>query len=441
MIDGIGGNGINLKFAKKEAEMITVNRKKYPTLVAFAMLITFLCQSVAGVEPLAVTKIDHNGSSSCRRPHNAGLYDSGRTFVCWAGPQMAPCIKMYDHENETWSHTAIIHTYRSHDYHDYPTIVLSSDKHLHIFWTRHNREIYHSRSPEPLGIEGTWTHQVIKKAGATYPCPMTGPNGELYLFYRGRGNPTRSHADYLKSTDTGKTWRGVKDAISNPYKGKTRGFYLQHVTRETARDVRALSYQLAWSLRTSPKSPLVNVYFVRFYPGRDVFESVDGTDLGKSISQEDAKNHCLVKETTAAGWGLLSEAQENGHVIVFYGHWKKPGRVCARWTGKEWEETVVPFSVREIEYLGANATRIYGRGKNGLVWRESRDSGKTWKQAGSLALPGKRFAQCILIDDFHPDVRLFIKNDDQWNPKNYDGTDKILVVGQKETGGGEDAGK
>jgi hypothetical protein len=233
-------------------------------------------------------------------------------------------------------------------------MVLGEDKHLHVFWTRHNREIYYCRSPKPLQIDGKWTHKVIKAAGATYPCPMVGPDGELYLFYRGRGNPSRSHADYLKSTDNGKTWKVCKDAISTQHKGKTRGFYLQHITREPARSNQALSYQMAWSLRSSGGSPLINVYFARFFPGKDVFKSVEGTGLGTSISRDEAMNHCLVKETGRAGWGLLCHAQEDGHVTVFYGLWKKPGRVCARWTGKQWEEANVPFRVKEIEHLGAN---------------------------------------------------------------------------------------
>lgn len=419
-----------------KAEEMKTQTERYALVSLLVMVFATASVTVSGADTsMIATRVDQNGSSSCRRPHNAGLHADGRTFICWAGPKMAPCVKMYDHRNATWSKTAIIHSYRSKDYHDYPTMVLGQDKHLHVFWTRHTREIYHSRSPKPLQIDGKWTHKVIKAAGATYPCPMVGPNGELYLFYRGRGGPSRSHADYLKSTDNGKSWKVVKDAISTQYKGKSRGFYLQHVTREPARGSKPLSYQMVWHLRFSPSSPLINVYFARFFPGQDVFKSVDGKDLGESISQDEAIKHCLVKETERASFEILSHAQENGHVTVFYSLWEEPEWVCARWTGKQWEEASVPFQPKEIEYLGANGLRVYAQDKDGVVWWESRDSGKNWRRAGSLALPVKGFSQCILIDNFNPEVRLFIKQDDKWNPKTYDGTDSIFVVGQKRTVG------
>ena len=410
-----------------------MQREKTKTI--FLLVSTFLAYispAFAADTVFELSKIDENGSSSCRRSHNAGLHVDGRTFICWAGPKMAPCVKTYDHKTGTWSLTRIIHPYSNKDYHDYPTMILGKDKHLHVFWTRHNREIHYCRSPKPLDITGKWTHQVIKHAGATYPCPMLGPKGELYLFFRGRGNPTRSHGDYLKSIDNGKSWQLFKDAISTEYNGKTNGFYLQNITAEPARDGKPLSYQLSWSLRFGPRSPLVNVYFARFYPGEDVFKSIDGTDLGKSISQEEAMKYCLIKKANNIGWRLLSHSFKNNQVIVFYSYWKKEGQVAARWTDEKWIETDLPFDIKEVEYLSSsNTMRVYGPHENGMAWWESSDSTNKWKQSGTLALPGKSLTHCVLIDNYNPDIQLYIRPDPEWPQMNYNGTQSIFVLGQK----------
>ncbi len=420
--------------------MVAINSHKTLTYFVLIMFIITCGCDILAEEPFTITQIDDNGSSSCRRPHNAGLYAEGRTFVCWAGPEMAPCVKMYDHENGTWSETAVIHSYRNRDYHDYPMMILGPDKYLHVFWTRHNGEIHHCRSPEPLSIKGKWSHQVIKGVRATYPCPMAGPDGTLYLFYRGRGNPKRSHADYLKSTDKGKTWQVVKDAISTKHEGKNSGFYLQHVTREPCPEGTTWRYQLVWHLRHGGgNSPLKNVYFARFYPDQEVFQSVDGSDLGEAISHEEMVEHCLVKETGEASFKMLSQALDNGAPIVFYRLWNNPTTQCARWTGSQWEDKAVPFGpFQDVEKIGPKAFRVYvtptGEADKLSLW-ETIDGGKTWEHTGGIGLPTKGISQAILINNFHPAAKLFIKQDDQWNSKSYSGEDKIFVAGEKELKG------
>jgi hypothetical protein len=408
---------------------------------ASAVLMLLCAIGFAEEQPLAIIQVENNGSSSCRRAHSAGLHAKDRTFICWAGPTMMPCVKMYNHKSGTWSKTVNIHPYTRNDYHDYPVILRGADDYLHVFWTKHNGDIHHCKSPGPLEVEGEWFHQVITGVGATYPCPMASEKGDLFLFYRGRGNASAGHADYLKSPDGGQTWKKVHDAISTRYKDRLRSFYLMHVTYEPARGKTPASYQLVWSLRSGGgKTALIDVYFARFNPDTERFECVSGTDLGESISEEERNNKCRVKQTEHANWGLHSHSRDNGYPLVLFNTYEANGMksICAKWTGNSWEETLLPFKhwwSAEIEKRGPDAFRMYTQEEHLLIWWDTMDGGTTWKKSGSQKLPVLGFSQCILIDNYHPEIKFFIKQDDQWNPKTYIGTDLILVAGEKQTRG------
>jgi hypothetical protein len=178
---------------------------------------------------------------------------------------------------------------------------------------------------------------------------------------------------------------------------------------------------------------LINVYFAYFYPSTARFEAADGTDLGESISDEETKQFCIVKQTENAWWGLLSHYLYNGYPIVFYSTKTKKEikRFFARWTGKGWGEYSSPFPYMEIEKIGPGSIRVYTKEKGDLGWWETYDGGRTWQKKGEQKLPGKSFSRCILIDNHSPALKLFVKHDDEWNPKTYHGKDRILVAGEQ----------
>ena len=404
----------------KRAEL----HRELKALLAPAVLFCFCATAGTAAEGLKLTEIAENGSSTCRRHHNAGMHAGGRTFVCWSGPRMQHCVKMLDHATGRWSEMRVVHPYQSTDYHDYPVMVVRTDEHLHLFWSKHNGPLHYCRSPQPLDIAGDWTHKELPAVRATYPAPLVDAEGDIYVFYRGRGHAYQSHFDYVRSSDNGRTWTTVEDAIA----AKDLGFYLMHTTHEPAHDGFPERLHLTWFLRRGDAHE--NVYFAYFLPGEDRFVSVNGTDLGAKISEAELDGNCLVDEVNRQGWAILSHYRDDGRPILIYD--RPDHTVCARWTGREWERHRTPFRhYRDIEKVGPDHFRVYCPGESRVIWLDSEDGGRGWRKAGELPLPVKHFSQCIVIDNHHPEASLLLKHDAQWTPTTYEGEDLILVVGRR----------
>lgn len=431
-------------------------------LIGFWMLLPVLTMA----ESYQVLKIaEDSGTHTDRRRLAPGFYDPdvNKTFISWMGPFSSAMVREFDHTTGKWSEEKVAAKPPFADKHNYPHLIKSADKHLTLFFGCHNSSLYMARSAKPLSIEGEWTVTEIKEAEtATYPMPVVLKNGNILVFYRetmqdlgvkpAKGYPI----DYrpirvIRSLDNGKTWSKPQTVIDNfPRSDNLCEQYVGEVQYEPAHGKTPERVHLVWALAGGGPGNIKHDYYLTgayhayYNPADSSLYNAAGENLGGCIDDYESEKHCLVRRTSDAFDPKVRKSTGYSHQV----HWTDDGKPViifkslndiksAHWTGKGWEEATIaagseaPVGEHDLEKCGPESFRAYIAVVGTQIIRVFRtdDAGKSWKEEARFSVPGfERIAKVILVDNYHPDVKLLITELKSNSNEIYQGARDICIV-------------
>jgi len=358
-----------------------------------------------------------------------------------------------------------------YDGHSYPHIVKSLDGHIHVFFCdqRGDGNNVHFRFNERGSITSDYTTEVLSYGGdgilgrsggslivGEYPKPFVSRNGTMYFLSRS-GPRTELYVNHegesyraalrgqvmVKSNDNGLTWEPAKIAImrTNEEDYLTEP-YLSQVIAEPARDGVEERIHFTWtmaagiSLWTNAEGATEydyhnahskHLYHAYYVPAEDNFYSMDGTNLGPSIIDDELDTKCLVKESgdtvynppmsleqylemrqyNTSIMGNFTIIDNNGEV---YSNWRN------HWNGSEWEVIDVdyPSDARVADWRNG-----YFYAYNGFSVLRTDDYYGNWQGVGSFNFTGTSLESrvgdismeksCPSVGNAHPEGLVWVK--------------------------------
>jgi len=258
------------------------------------------------------------------------VYYNGKTYMVYQGDAgYDPYIICYDHATDTVSDPVRVGTNPlSSDYHGVPVILIDDTGHIHVFYGAHHGNLKYVRSDNPEDITA-WTARGDPTGGCSYPNVIP-DNGDIHLLYR-HITGTLGNLAYRLSGDNGATW-GAENIIIETNIAASDGIY-------------AYMAQL-----DGTKLHIVWRYYTLLAGHQDVFHayleladgnmySMDGTNMGPSITKAEADANCLVVDSGV--WGTASMAQRidgDGYPYIIYNIQTAAARDYrfTRWNGAAW---------------------------------------------------------------------------------------------------------
>jgi hypothetical protein len=372
------------------------------------------------------------GAKTDRRPVPVGFYSAtaNKTFVSWMGGGTAntAIVKEYNHATGTWTPDKVVGHSSTLDSHNYCSLIEGADNRLYVFHGCHNSPMKMTKSPNPLSIGGTWTDTTISAAaGASYPAPVITSGGTIYVGYRWTRMTSGFSDDrpycFIKSSDNGATWTRLVVIDPYPRSDNLTEIYNGKVIYEPAHGTQKAKIHLAWTITGGGPGVHAhatygrNVYYAHLDPANDHMFSVDGTDLGPTISNAEAEAHCKVLDTGCSNCGLDASLQvsahylDSGRPIVFYDHLGS-GLTSSVWSGSSWVKRTITAQEgepREIFKFGPQSFKAFRSQDNTCQYYRSTDGGLSWSPEGSVVAPHP-VSRCYVIDHHHPDVKLFLED-------------------------------
>lgn len=414
-----------------------------PTNTLIMLLFVFLASGAVcsyGVPEWSVKTVTTNAASlayDCRRPMSAGLYDAtvGKTFICFTGTGMVPLVAAYDHTSGTWGAPLAVNIPdTSTDYHDYSHIFMSADGHIHVTYSRHNLSLWIASSENPHSIAGTWNvREIGSDLKATYPMPIKGSDGTLYILYRVSLSPTDYRPiKWVKSTDNGATWSAPVSCIDS-YNSRTDNLnevYMGQMIYEPAHPSFGEGYSASWTLAGGGPTEHdhnnyhKNMYYAFFSMSNAHWRAADGTDLGVNIDDFDAETYCKVYDSgSLEGNAELGEVQDigytsaaacdaNGYPVVAFQNGKDNSIDIGHWDGISWNVNTPPT------FEGTRGLRDMAR-IDGAMWLLEIDgtgnrvvelNGTNWTDVAAYH-PELTASEAIFIDDAQSEVMIFTARD------------------------------
>jgi hypothetical protein len=309
-----------------------------------------------------------------------------------------------------------------------------------------------------VGGDGLMGRPASSTLRAEYPKPFVSRNGDMYFF--SRMIPYSSHElsvthdgqayraalrpqVYLKSTDNGMTWSAAKFGImrTNETDYLTEP-YLTQVVAEPPRDGVEERIHFTWTLAAGiclwndgdgslrynyHNAHANNIYHAYFVPAEDKFFSMDGTDLGEAILDEEMDNHCLVRRTMDNVYPLpmtneqynevrsnMTSIMGNYAIVDDVGNVTVNGRY--RWNGNTWVEILsdLPSDTRLVSWKNGEYIAY-----NGVSHYHTDDLTSQWESFGPVDFTGTAVEDrlsnlgmkksCPPAGFSHPEARVWIK--------------------------------
>jgi len=261
----------------------------------------------------------------------SSVYYNGKTYIVWqGGAGYDPFIASYDHSANTWSYRVqIASNPLSSDSHGAPTILIDDSGYIHVFYGSHVTVQKYAISDNPEDITA-WTVQANPAAMVTYPEPVMMANGDIYLFLRKSTAAAGKHQEiYIISDDGGASW-GAENIIIE-VDANTHSIY-----NYTPR-VHGNNIHMIWRYHDGADSE--NVYHAYLNTTDGHMYSMDGTDLGTSITKAEADANCLVADTGIYIPGHMAlRLDGDGYPYIIYCVTTDTGwdYNFTRWNGAAW---------------------------------------------------------------------------------------------------------
>ena len=288
------------------------------------------------------------------------------------------------------------------DEHGYPCLCRDSNGRVLVFYDSHTSSGQIARTTDP-NDETSWSLLAATADNMTYPNPVThGTN--VYLFYR--GSPLR-YAAYIRSAATAgapswSTEKRIVDLDDSGQAGDER-CYLTGNFAAIGDDIHMQFMQTDWTVVN-----YTHVYYAIFDTTTDEIRNMEGTATFTSanqpidISDMNASFRAFAHQgSNRASLNCPTAYDDDNypHIAVYDGDTGSWDLKFVRWTGTEWETSVIeaamPFaSGLALFRVGDNFGLIYGqdlqtwtRGESHLYYREW--DGSTWSVPRRIARSGK----------------------------------------------------
>jgi hypothetical protein len=342
----------------------------------------------------------------------SSVYYNGKTYIVWqGGAGYDPFIVCYDHSANEWSDIVKVGTNPlSSDSHGAPALLIDDSGYLHVFYGCKHTNLEYAKSDNPEDIT-SWTAQGDPVGSCTYPCPVMLANGDIDILYR---HTTGAFGDqrYIKSDDDGASWDAAVQIIEIDV-AATHSIYAY-----TPR-VHGNNIHMIWRYHDGTNSE--NVYHAYLNTTDGHMYSMDGTDLGTSITKAEADANCRVVDTGAYITGHMAlHLDGDGYPYIIYLKTTDTGRsyYFVRWSGAAWEAveeiTTTDHNGNGMDFIVHSATSITafligdgGAGQGGDI--DEWDWDGTWsltKTILSEADSGKPLVRPEVVKDYDSELML-----------------------------------
>ncbi|NVM23317.1 MAG: BNR-4 repeat-containing protein [Desulfobacterales bacterium] len=280
------------------------------------------------------------------------VYYNNKTFVAYQGASLDPYAIEYDHTTETWSAPVQVGVNPlPADSHGTPAIFRNDAGYLFCFYGCHDSAVQWAKSNNTDDISA-WTDLGSMGASHSFPIIVKDTAGYLYLFLRGNLGGNNNPEVYFKSSDappdSGDAWGGENFIID--FTGAGVGepvVYVGNVEHEAGTPEKM---HMAWMWYDYPLHGWWNVYHAYLNLTDGHMYSIDGTDLGVTITFAEAEANCKVHDTGAVNVGYMPKV----HVYagIPYIIWNEydgvdAGFFFSYWTGAAWTS---PQKIVALDY-------------------------------------------------------------------------------------------
>lgn len=297
-------------------------------------------------------------SSGTSQPFTSLVYpeaitDGNYTYVVFNGDGPNPIdkyINVCNHTSGTWSGASkIAEGILSSDDHGAPSICMDSSGYLHVFYGAHHTTVYHIKTDNPAPHVSSWSSATAPTSDGSYPQSWVDSSGTMHLLYR-NGIASSGQWCYRNSTNSGTSWSSeqvILDALEGVYEGEPAytdaGVYM------------------AWTYYNYSGLGLNEDMFGGFFSFNDwEVYSMDGDNLGVTVSYAEANTYCLIEDTNDQRVSAPHTRIDNdGNVYVQYnaqnasGYWAR----LAKWDVNSW--TVTPFGSELGNYFNNGDLVVY----------------------------------------------------------------------------------
>lgn len=292
-------------------------------------------------------------------------YYNGVTYLAYGGGTLPSSdldiyITCYTHSTKTWATPIKIADAQELDGHCVPSMKVDNNGYIHVFTssahTNYPLKHYKSNSAENINV---WTAQAnIMEASGTYYWeyhkPVKEGNTMWLIFSQDPENVLYRDWWYKKSTDNGATWgSAIKIIEYGSSGGYNYGSYLGHVEKY-GNKIHGM-----WCHRSDEQGANREDIFHAYLNTDDgLMYSMNGTNLGQSISLQEQFGYCLLVDT---GTNITNSnslhVDSNGYPwIIYYNGVETSGTFYhVRWTGSAW---TTPTAITTTDSFGNMADFI-----------------------------------------------------------------------------------
>jgi len=352
-------------------------------------------------------------------PH--GTHYGDKTFIVWQGVDLDPYAIEYNHTTETWSSEHKVGTNPlGSDSHGCPSILRDSSGYLHVFYGCHGKSgcsgddcyIQHAKSTNTDDIS-SWTDKGnIGPSYATYPNPVL-VSSDIYVIFRRMAGSDHFVEAFIKSTDGGENWGASTDIIDF---GGGYAIYLGNVEREGTSKI-----HLAWCYLDYSVGKRLNVYHAYLNLSDFHLYSMDGTDLGTTITKDEADTYCLVYSSGGAATNFPKVRLDSSGTpyIIFVNDDSGAKFKYTKWNGSSWDTPTVitstddVFNSHDFYVHSSSNIELYligsglsGRGGDVEKWTFD---GSSWTKVATIiseSSQGKPLNNPVFVYNFDSDLKV-----------------------------------
>jgi len=267
-----------------------------------------------------------------------------RTYTGWVDSRGNINVGYFDHRLGNF-HARTLDPQLEVDDHNNPSLLLTPDGRLLVFYSRHSRSdpifLQEARRPESiaewaprraLSLNDTAAYRgLLNSYTYTNPALLSEEGDRIYLFWRGMDlKPNVAHSD-----DLGKTWSKGKILIQPPAIYKNRRPYLK-----VAGDGRDRIH-LAFTDGHPRKEPTNSIYYAQYREGAFYRADGQGITTYDELPFEPRQADLVydASETGERAWIWDVAADREGRPVLVYARFPDDGHhvyYYARWDGRRW---------------------------------------------------------------------------------------------------------
>jgi len=381
--------------------------------------------------------------------HPSAEYYNGVTYIAYQGYHEDAYVCAYNHNQKTWYgpyHAGVSllgDKWPEIDNHGRPTLVVSNDGYIHLFYGGHGglKEF----GENPLGSNGTgkqihlvskypediteWEELPNVSPFGTYNQTVKMDNGDIYFFYRHGAH--KSHWTYQKSSDNGRTfsdeevilWHKIRQDDPNIHDAWYAWF------DKGIGDTIIATYNYHLCSEVDHDAYRYNCYYMMMNCSDGTWENAAGQRLTMPIPKEYADLNTLVYDSgTKNTRREVCSIDANGNPSVTFRLDESGYELYyTRWNGSAWVSPVRPDasasnsadmifkSPGEIDML------ISGKdsGINNISWWHTSNTGLSWTKGRTLISSDKaKYGMSSRIRNAHPDGQYVFYEKDLTDPNN-----------------------